>query len=426
MPDRRATLTAAARFGSERAEPLCEKQIRVLFLIGTLEIGGAEKQLVEIASGLDRRRFAATVCCLSNGGPLAGALAAAGVPTITVGFFSGRAARRMNSARSPLWRRTRWIVDTVLAGLAVPAALVRLLRVIRASRPDVLHGMLFHAYVLGAFAGVLTRVPVVVASRRSLSIFKTRRPLYRAAERLANRWTDLIVANSEAVRLDTIRSEKLSPERVSVVHNGIDPFRYSGIDSVLRRTLDLGDRPTAIVIANFLPYKDHAGFITAWAAVCCEFETACALLVGDGPLRAALEEQVRSLGLLRNIRFLGLRRDVPDLLAAADLLVHPSLEEGFSNAILEAMAAGRPVVATDVGGNAEAVCDGRTGWLVPARDTAALTHAILRTLRDPACAQTMGAAGRARVVQQFQMTTMVEKYEATYSALLSARSKAAR
>jgi glycosyltransferase involved in cell wall biosynthesis len=399
----------------------------VLFLIGTLEIGGAEKQLVEIASGLDRRRFAASVCCLSNGGPLAGALAAAGVPTVSLGFFSGRTARRMNSARRPLWRRTRWAADTVRAAVAVPTALIRLFRVIRACRPDVLHGMLFHAYILGAFTGVLMRVPVVVASRRSLSLFKTRRPLYRAAERLANRWTDLVIANSEAVRLDTMRTERLSPERVTVIHNGIDPARYSAVDPALvRRTLDLDDRPTAIVIANFLPYKDHAGFLAAWGAVCREFEAACALLVGDGPLRAALEEQVRSRGLVRNVRFLGLRRDVPDLLAAADLLVHPSLEEGFSNAILEAMAAGRPVVATDVGGNAEAVCDGRTGWLVPPRDTAALTHAILRMLRDPACARAMGAAGRARVLQQFQMATMVEKYEATYRALLAARPKAAR
>jgi glycosyltransferase involved in cell wall biosynthesis len=396
------------------------RPIRILFVIGTLDIGGSERQLVEIASRLDRRRFSPTVCCLSDRGPLADALEAAGVPTVAVGFFSGRSARRMNRSRGRIVRLARWVIDTLMVVFTLPAGVARFLGLVRTCRPDVLHGILFHAYLLAAFAGVLTRVPVIVASRRSLSHFKARRPHFRAAERLANRWTDLVIANSDAVRLDAIRTEKLSPDRVIVIHNGVDPARDSGVDpAAARQSLELGDRPTAIVIANFLPYKDHAGLVGAWAAVCREVANACVLLVGDGPERVPVKDKVRALGLSQNVRFLGTRRDVPELLAAADLLIHPSLEEGFSNAILEAMAAGRPVVATDVGGNREAVSHGRTGWLVPPRDSAAMTAAILRILTDPSGARSMGAAGRARVLEEFQLNRMIDRYEATYQQLVT-------
>ena len=405
--------------------PASDGRIRVLFVIGTLDIGGAERQLVEIASGLDRERFAPTVCCLSDGGPLVDVLKAADVPTMAVGLFSGRSARRMHYSHGPIWRLARWARDTLTVACTLPGALVRFLKVVRACQPDVLHGMLFHAYVLAAFGGVLMGVPVVVASRRSLSLFKARRPHFRAIEWLANRCTDLVIANSEAVRVDTVRAEGLAPDRVRVIHNGVAPEAFGLIDAeCVRRSLDLGGRPTAIVIANLIAYKGHTLFLEAWAAVCREFEAACALLVGDGPLRARLEAHARSLDLSRNIRFLGVRRDVPSLLAASDLLVHPSLEEGFSNAILEAMAAGRPVVATDVGGSREAVCEGRTGWLVPPRDSARLAAAMLCAFRHPERARSMGAAGRARVLEHFHLKTMVARYESAYLDLVAASREA--
>lgn len=374
----------------------------VLFVIGSLDIGGAEIQLVETVLHLDRR-FTPAVCCLSTAGPLARRLEEAGVHVTTIGLRGVRQQRGLQF----LAALARW-----------PVGLMRLIRCVRAHRPVILHGVLLHAYVLGAFAGRLTGVPIIVASRRSLSNFKHGRPLLQLSERIANRWTNLVIANSEAVRHDVVQSEKLAPHKVIVIHNGLDAQRYDQTpDAQLRNGLGLGSGPVVIVVANLIDYKGHTYFLRAWAKVCRRFPEATALLIGDGPARAASEAEGRTLGIMANLRFLGTRRDVDRLLAIADLLVHPSLQEGFCNALIEAMAAARPVVATDVGGNREAVVDGATGLLVPPGDAEALATAMLRILQQPDRGAAMGNAGRRRVLEKFQRSRMVREYEAVYDTL---------
>lgn len=395
------------RWGIRPVSTEGDPRIRILFVIGTLDIGGSEKQLVQIATRLDRRRFAPAVCCLSKAGPLTRELTDAGIPVTVIGLNGISHERGLRFLRA-------------LARL--PRDLLRLLWHVRAYRPTILHGVLFHAYVLGALAGMLTRVPVVIASRRSLGLFKNQRPHYRFAERFANRWTDLVIANSEAVRHDALSSEGLQPQDVVVIHNGldVDPYLQSW-GPELRQVLGLDAGPVVIVVANFMHYKGHSYFLKAWADVCRKIENATALLVGDGPLRGACEAEARDLGVDDRVRFLGTREDVPALLAVADLLVHPSLEEGFSNAVLEAMAAARPVVATHVGGNAEAIQDGETGFLVPARDVVALSTAMLQVLQRSDMGRSLGDAGRRRVQEHFQLPAMIQQYESIYLDLLERR-----
>jgi glycosyltransferase involved in cell wall biosynthesis len=326
---------------------------------------------------------------------------------MTVGMFRPRKHRRW------LW----FLPSIALLQLDI----LRFVRVVRRERPAIIHGFLLHAYVFGAIAGGLTGVPVIVASRRSLSRFKT--PFMRLSERVGNWFTDYIVANSEAVRQDAIRTERLSPERIGVIHNGLDLAVYDGIPAgtirALRDELGLGAGPVAIVVANLHWYKGHEYFLQAWADVCRAHPDAVALLVGDGPVRAAREADARELGIEANVRFLGTRRDVPALLAVADVLVHPSREEGFCNAVIEAMAAARPVVATAVGGNPEAVVDGETGLLVPPLDAGRLAEAVLTVLGLPDRGKAWGVAGRRRAVEQFQRSWMVQRYEALYDQLLA-------
>ncbi|HWB15760.1 MAG TPA: glycosyltransferase [Vicinamibacterales bacterium] len=383
-------------------------RIPILFVIGTLNIGGAETQLVEMVRALDAR-FAPSVCCLASAGPLADRLAGTGISVTTIGLQSRRQGRG--------WMR-------VLPALVrLPIDLFRFVRHVRARQPAVLHGVLMHAYVFGAFAARLSGVPVVVASRRSLSHFKRGKPFMRLAERFANRWTDCVVANSEAVRQDAITTEHLPPEKVTVIYNGLDLDAYDGVADAtvqaLREELALGASPVVIVVANLIGYKGHEYFLQAWANVCRVHPDAVAIFAGDGPMRAEREEDARALGIETRVRFLGVRRDVPALLAAADLLVHPSLEEGFCNALLEAMAASRPVVATDVGGNREAVIDGETGLLVPPADAGRLAAAILTVLQQPDRGAAWGLAGRRRVVDRFQRSRMLPEYEALYDDLLA-------
>jgi glycosyltransferase involved in cell wall biosynthesis len=381
-------------------------RIRILFVIGTLDVGGAERQLVEMTTNLDSA-FEPAVCCLTRGGPLVSELEQAGVPVFVIGL---RGVRNQRGLRQ------------LGALFSVPGALMAFFRHLRQFRPHVVHGVLFHAYVLAAAAASLARVPVVITSRRSLSHFKRSRPLYRLVEGFANRRTDRIIANSEAVRLDTVSSEGLPQERVDVIYNGLDLRLYERpVCQTLRDALQLGEGPVALTLANLIPYKGHADLLEAWASVCAFEPSATLLLAGDGPARPALEAQARQLRLDNRVRFLGLRRDVPELLTVADLLVHPSHQEGFCNALLEAMAAGKPVVATAVGGNAEAVSDGATGYIVPARDAPELASAVLRVLGSTDRGRAMGARGKLRVGELFGREVMVRRYEATYRAALAAK-----
>ncbi len=382
------------------------RPIKVLYVIGTLDVGGTERQLVELVTRLDPQAFIPVVFCLSSGGALEAPLKAGGIRVQVVGFRGFRHSAGVAFA----WRLP-----------AMMAELIRLVRLIRAEAPDVVHGLLFWAYVIGAFTARAAGVPVVIAGRRSLGIFKAAKPHYRFLEQLANRMTDLVIANSEAVRRDAIREEGLPGDKVVVIPNGLDLERFAAApDDALRRSLGVPDRrPIVGVVANFIHYKGHRDFLQAWADVVKEFPRAAALLVGEGPLRAECEAQVAALRLDESVRFLGSRDDVPALLALMDLVAHPSLEEGFSNAILEAMAAGKPVVAANVGGNPEAVVDGETGLLVPPRDSAALAGAILRLLRHPEEAARLGEAGRRRVAEHFLISSTVQRYEAVYERLVA-------
>src|SRR2546428_8124784 len=221
-------------------------------------------------------------------------------------------------------------------------------------------------------------------------------------ERGANRLPEVVVANWEAVGRDAVATEHLASRRITVIYNGVElPQPRASHDSGARSQLGIDESSLVVtVVANFIHYKGHEFFIRAWRDIHTAFPSAIALLVGEGPLRGAYERMANFDG---TIRFLGTRRDVDHLLALTDVVVHPSLEEGFSNAILEAMAAGKPVVATAVGGNPEAVLDNETGLIVPAGDAAALAAATCRLLADSAERIRLGANGRRRAEVHFSI-----------------------
>lgn len=390
------------------ADGLPGQRKKILYVIGTLDVGGAETQLVELATRLDRSKFEPVVCCLSSGGELAARLETAGVPLHRLGFQGFPASRFGYVGCLPsAWRLLRqfWTI-------------------MRRERPQLLHGFLFWAYVLGTFVGRPAGIPFIVASRRSLGLFKADRPHYLLLEQLANRMTDVFIANSEAVRQDTASRERIRLQDILVIRNGLDLARFSEPSQPsLAAALELTGTPRVIVVSNFIRYKGHEYFFHAWRDVLAQFPSAIALLVGDGVLRGELEQLADALGIRHSLRFLGVRHDVPELLALADVYVHPSLQEGYSNALLEAMAAGRAVVATAVGGNVEAVDDGVTGLLVPPRDSGALSSAMLRLLITAGLARDMGERARQFVREQHAMDGMVRAYESVYADLLSRASR---
>jgi glycosyltransferase involved in cell wall biosynthesis len=379
------------------------RKSRILFVIGTLDVGGAETQLVELASRIDRARFEPLVCCISSGGDLVDTLRDRGVPTILLNFKRAFPGFFGYVCSMPRMFRMVW----------------RFWRLVRRERPDIIHGILLAAYIMGTFIGRLAGTPIVIAGRRSLGLFKENKHLYLMLERLADRMTDLFIANSEAVRIDTLEREPVDASDIMVIYNGLDLTRFEGDpDPALVTELGLGDGPRAIVVSNFIEYKGHEYFLRAWAGVLEVFPNAMVLLVGGGPLRPHIERLAEQLNITRSVRFLGVRHDVPALLAVSEIYVHPSFQEGYSNSLLEAMAAGRAVIATAVGGNVEAVSEGVTGALVPPKDAPALQSAMLRLFSNPDVAREMGRRAKASVTARHEMGAMIRSYEAVYHRLL--------
>lgn len=374
--------------------------VRVLTLVdnsGELG-GGAERLAVQIATGLDRERFAPWLC-VSRGQPGAAVretLRAAGVPLL--------ALDRQRTTDVWPWRR--------LAAL------------LRQERIDVLHTHKFGSNVWGAIIGRATRTPVVVAHEHTWS-FEGQR-LRRALDRhLVARAADAIVAVSRQDRDKMIALEGIPPERIRVIPTAVAVDAPShGAD--VRAELGIPpEAPVVVNVAGLRAQKAHDVLIEATALLAERLPDARVIVAGDGPERSRLEALVSARGLDRRFLLLGKRDDVPDILRAADVVALSSDYEGMPLAALEAMAAGRPLVATAVGALPDVVEDGVTGVLVAPRDPAALADALARVAGDRSLARTMGDAARRRAHENYDLRASVRRYEELYVELLSARRETA-
>lgn len=247
---------------------------------------------------------------------------------------------------------------------------------------------------------------------------------HRLAYRLMSPLFDQVQAVSQAVRDFSIREDGLDPHKVVTLHNGIDLNEVAAANALSRTDplLNLGVASHLIVtVANIRPIKGIDALIRAAAIVCREFPRAMFLIVGEPhgqKILVDLQDLVQSLGLAKNVWFLGKRSDVPALLKVCDVFCLLSRNEGLSNALLEAAACGLPCVVTDVGGNSEVVEEGRSGFLAPSgRPDIAAQH-ILTLLRNPELARQMGATGRRIIETRFTAQMMVHRLEILYDQLL--------
>ena len=302
--------------GHQASSPLVRK---VALIIGQLGVGGTEKQIVLLAQGLRDRGIDASVWVLGSaaneGGRNEDALRCAGVPLVYVGLD------RFRQVRSALRNAAR------LGGLALR---------LRRERPDIVHAFLFRAYVLAAPAVRFARVPVFVAGRRSLGNFKEGHPMALAVERLATSATDLLIANATAVADDTKRVERVRDDKIKIIYNGLPKQAFVNAPPAAVDTRNW----VVLCIANLKRSKGHRYLLEAVSRLQHRGRPCTLVLAGEGPERQALECQAASLDI--DARFLGKCEDVGPLLARADVVAHASLEEGMSNAVMEAMAAGRP------------------------------------------------------------------------------------
>ncbi len=320
------------------------------------------------------------------------------------------------------------IVDTL--ALDSPASLVggvvRLVRILRRAAPAVLHTHMVHANLLGRAMRPLTRVPVLVSAARS----SNEGPRWRTwAYRLTDRWCEVTVHVSSRGAELSVRSGAVPASKIRVIPNGIDVRRFDG-DTVdrdgVRRANQSEDKFVWLAVGRLTEAKDYGNAIAALAELRRREPSAVLWIAGDGELGDQLRRQAEERGVADHIRFLGFQRDVGRLLNAADAYVMSSAWEGMPNALLEAAAAGLPLVATDVGGNAEIVLDAKTGFLVPPRDPSALAAGMAQVMSmDPEARARMGHTGREYVRVQFSLETMIDRWENLYLEFMGSESGAA-
>jgi glycosyltransferase involved in cell wall biosynthesis len=373
--------------------------VRIAYFAPWLFTGGTQRHLQQVIETLDRSRFEPVVFTLRPGGDVEDELRAAGVSVTSLGIGAN------------------------VFGPRAVGGLVRAARYLRHAGIEVVHGYQWRPALVGSLAGRLAGLRLVVAGKRCLTGGTTSE---RLAWRAIARLSDTVVVNAEALRT---QGEQLGMRaRWAVLRNGVDTARFAALESREAARARLGVEPSRAVVGTLgrlEPRKGYDVLLAAMRLVASRSNGTCpqVLLVGDGPLREALERRTEEVGLGHVVRFTGNLSDVRPALAAMDVFVLPSHEEGMSNALLEAMAAGRAVVATAVGGTGEVVANERTGLLVPPADPATLAAAVQRLLADRSEAARLADAGREFVCREFGARTRVAELERLYVAGLEARGR---
>jgi glycosyltransferase involved in cell wall biosynthesis len=293
------------------------------------------------------------------------------------------------------------------------------LRLLRKEKVALIHAHEFSAILCGWIVAMLAGVPFVATVHGKNYFWEKRRR--RVAYRVVSRHGTM-VAVSQDLKQFICDKVGVAQNRVEVIYNGVVAAQTVTEEEVQKCKDELevsGCYPLLAVVGSLYPVKGHRFLLEAMPEILRRWPKARLLVIGRGELEVALKEQVEQLAIGANVHFLGMRQDVPRLLSLLDAVVLPSLSEGLSLALLEAMASGKPVVATLVGGNPELIDHGRTGFLVQPEDAKALAAHLVKLLSDPGMMQQFGRQAAERVRQQFSMGQMVERYKDLYARLLS-------
>jgi glycosyltransferase involved in cell wall biosynthesis len=368
-----------------------KQSINVLHVICSLPLGGAENQVVTLASALSSDRYKIHVCCLRREGVQANVLRARGINVIALNM-----------------RLRYW-----------PIAVYRLYRLIKQLKPQIVHTHMNEAGIWGGMAGKLAGVPVIIATEHSIAFTRKR---HMFIELLINYFADKRTAVSEEIRQCYIENQLGSPEKIITIPNAVDVERFVGLNSRNQLRTQIGVNASFLLIgtvARLVQPKRLDYLIEAARLVCDAVPQARFLIIGDGTLREELEGQAVQLGLAPEyVRFLGSRQDVPDLLSALDIFVLSSEMEGLPVSLLEAMAASKPIVVTRVGAIPQVIQDGHSGLLVSPHDPAGLARAILTLIGDSTLRESLSREAYRTVEARFSTDIVRQQIIALYGSLL--------
>jgi L-malate glycosyltransferase len=378
-------------------------QIKISYLIGSLATGGAERQLLELLARLDRSCYDASLVLFD-------ATSASRAEGLVSQVFSLNIPATNNSR--PTWHRT--------ALFAV--AIGRLIRHYAKLRPHIVHAILPAACVLAGPAAKAARVPVVIGSRRSLPVqYRADDRLPQTIEKFSMRFMDWMLGNSMAVTRTIVDDDGYPAGRASTIHNGVDTERFKPSNSRNWRNLMGWTSDTVVfgTVANFFGYKRHADAVVAVSQLRDQFPKVRFVLVGqDRGTMPAVRRQIADLNLEDVVAIVPGTSTPEDVYAAIDVYVCPSATEGLSNVLLEAMATGKPVIATAAGGNVELVRNGWNGFIVPVATPGEIANAVRTFMTSPQLIATFGSRSRELVEQEYSVARMVKDYQVLYSTLL--------
>jgi glycosyltransferase involved in cell wall biosynthesis len=371
------------------------KPINILHIISTLHVGGVENQLALILGKYDRRKLSPLVCSLSDKGEIGREIKESGIEVIPL---------------KKLGHQFNWTIVRDIYKLIK----TRDVKIVRTHQ--------YHANLYGRLAAWLAKVPCIVASVHN--VYTQDKKLHRRIiNRFLSGFTDRVVAVSETVKRDIVKYDGLRADKVTVIYNGIDAQRFFNISgNSIRANLGIPLEAHVVgTVGRLTIQKGQRYLIDAVAMLKEKFPQIALLIVGDGPMRDDLQNCAKTLGIDKNAIFLGTRRDIPQLLSAMDIFVLPSLWEGLGTALIEAMASGKAVIATDIAPFREIINSEKVGILVPVKDRRAIASSIELLLNNKALAQTLAECAKERSFSNFSMDITTNRYVGLFENILSGK-----
>jgi len=370
------------------------EKINILHIYQNSKIGGVQQQLLSLLKAYSRERFNPIFCCLGPKEEIGKEIEETKIEFIPLNKL----------------RYNRFSLGIVL----------ELYRLMKKKQIHVVRTHRYRSNLYGRLAAFLAGVPVIIASVHD-NYRTDKRPKRRIMNRILSKITDKIVAVSEDVKEDIIRYDSINPSKIDVIPNGIDVERFNPEKNTtdIRKEFSLEEDDIVIgFIGRIVPAKGLKYLLNALPYLKKEFKSIKLLIVGEGSLVEELKERAKKNNIFDNILFTGRRRDIPEILASINIFVMPSIAEGLPNALLEAMAMGKPIVTTEVGGIPEIVKNGFNGLLVPPRDTLSLSKAIKELISNDRLAAKLGQAARDLVHDNLSIKAIAQKWQSLYLSIL--------
>ncbi len=370
------------------------EKINILHIYQNSRIGGVQQQLLSLLKAYNREVFNPFFCCFG--------------PKEAMG-------REIEGIGIELTALNRFRYHRILPGIFVDLS-----RLMKKKHIHIVRTHRYHPNVYGRVAAFLAGVPVIVASVHD-NYRMDKRPKRRIVNHILSKITDKIVAVSESIKKDIVRYDKIDPSKILVIPNGVDTERFNpeGNFANIKEEFLIKDNDIVIgFVGRIVPAKGLEYLIDTLSYLKEEFKNLKLLIIGEGSLVDGLKEKSKENNVNDSVIFTGRRRDIPDILSCIDIFVMPSIAEGLPNALLEAMAMGKPIVATEVGGIPEVIKNGSNGQLVPPRDPGALAMAIKEFIGNGQLATKMGQAARNLVLDNYSIGKTAQKWQSLYLSIL--------